>query len=100
MSNVKPPQMTSEELNRLASSGSEAFRQFEAALDKIFDEFERGDPVLARECRRMGGSRRATARFLIHPCREFHGLSPLQALARGQRNQILSLLGQLADPNW
>lgn len=69
--------------------------QLEHKLLEILDALRDNDPEIAEQTIEVFGDRIKAARWLTGPVRSLGSVAPLQVLAKGKREDVLSMLHQI-----
>ena len=69
--------------------------QHERSLLEVFDGLRAIDPEVADQATHVFDDRTGAAAWLANPVRSLGGVTPLQALAEGRREDVLRVLHQI-----
>lgn len=70
--------------------------EFERSLLEVFDGLRDIDPEVADQAIHVFDDKTRAATWLANPVRSLGGVTPLQALAEGRREDVLRVLDQIA----
>lgn len=84
-----------ERIAALANDADTLDREREARLTALLDRLDALEPELVRSTIEIFGDRHRAALWLARPNRGLGGISPYRALAHGQRQMVLDVLGRI-----
>lgn len=87
--------MSADTLQTLGEQAEQLNRDFERDLLEFLDRLERVDPDLVARTLQTLDDRSFAAQWLTSQHRALNGLSPLQAVAKGRRAEVIAILGRI-----
>lgn len=88
-------EMSADTLQTLGEQAEQLNRDFERDLLEFLDRLERVDPDLVARTLQTLDDRSFAAQWLTSQHRALNGLSPLQAVAKGRRAEVIAILGRI-----
>jgi uncharacterized protein (DUF2384 family) len=81
--------------SQLADSADRLEDVFQVGALAIFAQLRRSDPELVKSILQVWSDRKSAARWMVKPVAALGGISPLRAIARGQRDSVIQVLGRI-----
>lgn len=85
--------MSADTLQTLGEQAEQLHRDFERDVLELLNRLERVDPDLVARAVQTLNDRLFAAQWLMSRHQGLNGLSPLQAVAKGRRAEVISILG-------
>lgn len=87
--------MSADTLQALGEQAERLNRNYERELLELLDRLERVDPDLVVRTVQTLDDRSFAAQWLMSQHQQLNGLSPLQAVAKGRRAEVIAILGRI-----
>ena len=87
--------MSADTLQALGEQAERLNRNYERDLLELLDRLERIDPDLVVRAVQTLDDRSFAAEWLMSQHQQLNGLSPLQAVAKGRRAEVIAILGRI-----
>ena len=87
--------MSADTLQTLGEQAEQLHRDFERDVLELLNRLERVDPDLVARAVQTLNDRLFAAQWLMSRHQGLNGLSPLQAVAKGRRAEVIAILGRI-----